>query len=96
MFSNMVPFQYSVFFFCPSHLSLLPVEVLVVKVEVSSRERGLGGVGEVFQDQKVSHRLPGEDKFSSYLCSLKIKKVLSLSNRNVSACLLFSLLLKFA
>lgn len=89
----MVPFQYNVFFFCPSHLFLLPVEVLVVKVEVSSRERGLGGVGEVFQDQKVSHRLPSEDKFGSYLCSFQ---VLSLSNRNVSACLLFSLLLKFA
>lgn len=70
----MVPFQYNVFFFCPSDLSLLPVEVLVVKVEVSGRERGLGRVGEVFQDQKVSHRLPGEDNFASYLY-IYLKKI---------------------
>lgn len=34
----------------------------MVKAEVSGRERGVGGVREVLQDQKVSHWLPGEDK----------------------------------
>lgn len=34
----------------------------MVKVEVSGRERGVGGAREVLQDQKVSHWLLGEDK----------------------------------
>uniref|UniRef100_H3DQ58 Regucalcin n=1 Tax=Tetraodon nigroviridis TaxID=99883 RepID=H3DQ58_TETNG len=45
-----------------SFLSVSFVEVLVVKAEVSGRERGVGGIREVLQDQKVSHWLPGEYK----------------------------------
>lgn len=47
---------------CCFCLSVSPVEVLVVKTEVSGRERGVGGVREILQEQKVSHWLPGEDK----------------------------------
>lgn len=41
---------------------LSPAQVLVVKAQVAGRERGVGGAGEVLQNQEVSHRLPGEAK----------------------------------
>lgn len=48
----------------------------MVKAEVSGRERGVGGVREVLQDQKVSHWLPGEDT--------KVHSILLLCKADVS------------
>lgn len=39
-----------------------PVQVLVVKTEVSGREGGVGGVREVLKEQEVSYWLPGKTK----------------------------------
>lgn len=58
-------------------MSVFSVQVLVVKAEISGRERRVGGVREVLEEQEVSYWLPGKNN-SSFLKILNEDLMMSL------------------
>lgn len=65
------------------------VKVLVAETQVAGREGGMGGAGEVLQEQEVSYWLPGEKNFNNLMQITSLTPALISQNSSLVASLLW-------